>query len=180
MHNESCDHNWEMVNIKPGYIMTETCHKCDLVTTYFSYEDNPPLEEYRSGDHFFNVMTSAQSVTFDLRCRKCHTVVTYRELSSLMFCTGCDKGCRVARLMEEERGRNVSVFVAFGFKPEDEKSVLSGNQVSILEDYFNQGRQKSSSVIKIVSPDMIDSMEACEGEYLLDTGMLSLTPEETK
>ncbi|HUS87383.1 MAG TPA: hypothetical protein VMW76_09095 [Bacteroidales bacterium] len=180
MHNESCDHHWEMVNIRPGFIVTETCHKCDLVSTYFSLEDNPPLEEYRDGDHFWNVMTSAQSISFDLQCKICNTLVSFRELSSLMLCTGCDDKCEVGKLMRKDTGYQTSIYVAFGFKPFKEKAALSIDQIKVLEDYYDHRRNSSTSRIRIVSFKMIDDLDSCTGEFIWDRGMLALTPPETK
>ena len=64
-----CIHNWQMINVAYGFIITEKCSKCNDISTYFTFEDRPPLEEYREGDHFWNVMESAQSFHFDLQCR---------------------------------------------------------------------------------------------------------------
>lgn len=180
MQNPSCKHQWEMVNIRPGYILTETCHKCQLVSSYFSFEDYPPFEEYKDGEHFWNVMDSAQSVSFDLICKECNTLVSFNELSSLMLCTGCREDCRVNDLLLEYSSQNTALYVAFGFKPVNEKKQLSTDQIQVLEDYYNQIRKSSGTSIKIVPSDIINDMDLCEGEHIMDRYLLSLTPIQNK
>ena len=180
MNTSKCAHEWEMVNAQPGFIVTETCHKCDLVTTYFSMEENPPLEEYRDGEHFWNVMASSQSVRFDLKCKLCDTLVSYDELSSLMLCTGCKKDCKVFSLLERSPGHSVWVYVAFGFKPYKEKQQLSKEKLRILEDYFNAKRRSAKSSIKIVSHEMIDDQDSCLGGFIMDEFLLSLEAPSQK
>ena len=174
MHTTECHHQWEMVNAQPGFILTETCHKCSLTTTYFSSEENPPLEEYRDGEHFWNVTASAQSIRFDLKCKLCNFLVNFDELSSLMLCTGCQKDCRVYKLLDRRPGHSVWVYVAFGFKPYSEKQQLSREKISILEDYFNAKRQSTKSSIKIVSHELIDDLDSCTGGFIMDEFLLSL------
>lgn len=178
MQEESCAHNWEMINIQPGYIITEKCFHCAKISTYFTFEDKPPLEEYRDGEHFWNIVENAQSIRFDLMCNKCGTLVEYEGLSGLMMCTGCDKNCKVDKLMNELAKDRIWVYVAFGFFPTDERDQPGEEKISILEDYFNQRRKSSFSKIKIVSNEMIDNISTCYAEVIKDVGMLSLTPPE--
>jgi len=56
MQEEKCSHQWTMTNVQTGFIITENCYKCDKTSTYFCLEEKPPLEEYREGDHFWNVI----------------------------------------------------------------------------------------------------------------------------
>ncbi|MCK4942949.1 MAG: hypothetical protein KAS65_05195, partial [Candidatus Aminicenantes bacterium] len=88
MQEEKCAHTCEMVNVDYGFVITEKCYNCDKISTYFSLESRPPLEEYREGDHFWNVMESAQSFRFDLKCTKCGKVEKFDNLMGLMMCTG--------------------------------------------------------------------------------------------
>ncbi|MBN1388151.1 MAG: hypothetical protein JW965_06870 [Bacteroidales bacterium] len=180
MNTSECAHQWEMVNTQSGFIVTETCHKCNLVTTYFSREEHPPLEEYRDGEHFWNIMASSQSVSFDLRCKLCNTLVSFDELSSLMLCTGCDKDCKVFKLLKRDPGHSVWVYVAFGFKPYKDKQQLSKEKLKILEDYFNAKRRSTKSSIKIVSFEMIDDLDSCKGGFIMDEFLLSLAGPTTK
>jgi len=174
MGTNKCSHQWEMVNTCSGFIVTETCHKCNLVNTYFSKEEHPPLEEYRDGEHFWNVMSSSQSVRFDLKCKLCESLVTFDELSALMLCTGCIKDCKVYNYLERSPGHSVWVYVAFGFKPYKDKQQLSSEKLGVLEDYFNLKRRSTKSSIKIVSHKLIDDEDICKGGFIMDEFLLSL------
>jgi len=180
MDKTKCGHQLEMVNTRSGFIITEICHKCSLITTYFSSEEHPPLEEYRDGEHFWNVMSSSQSVQFDLRCRLCKTQVSFDELSALMLCTSCKKDCKVFELLERGQGHSVWVYVAFGFKPYKDKRQLTGEKLGILEDYFNMKRKSTKSSIKIVSHELIYDEDSCMGGFIMDEFLLSLDAPANK
>jgi hypothetical protein len=179
MQEEKCSHLWEMANVRYGFVITEQCSDSKKVVTYFS-EDEPPLEEYRDGDHFWNVMETAQSIRFDLRCSKCSKVETLNELMGLMMCTGCIEDCDVNRLMNQLESQRTWVYVAFGFLPGEERKQLSKEQIAVLEDYFNQRRKSSKSRIKIVGHEMVKSYATCYAEVIRDLDLLSLTPPEKK
>ncbi len=184
MQEEQCSsdeqHLWEMVNIQYGFITTERCFHCDKVVTYFSSEGKPPLEEYRDGDHFWNVMETAQSIRFDLQCTTCGTLVELKELMGLMMCTGCDEKCQVDALMKKHALERTWVYVAFGFLPIDETQQLPNEKIAILEEYFNQRRKSSISRIKIVSHEMVKNYATCYAEVIRDLDLLSLTPPENE
>lgn len=178
MEEKTCSHLWEMINVQSGFIITENCFRCNKTSTYFSFEERPPLEEYRDGEHFWNIMESAQSIRFDLKCRYCNKIIQYGELSGLMMCTGCDEKCEIAKLMKKLEKKRTWVYVAFGFFPVTERKQISTEKISILEEYFNQRRKSSRSKIKIVSSEMIENIATCFAELIKDVGMLSLAPPE--
>lgn len=180
MQEEKFSHQWEMVNKEYGFITTERCFHCDKIVTYFSNEDKPPLEEYREGEHFWNVMETAQSVRFDLKCSKCGTLVELAKLMGLMMCTGCDERCEVDALMKKLEPERTWIYVAFGYLPIDEVKQLSGEEISVLEEYFNQRRKSSKSRIKIVSHELVKNYATCYAEVIRDLDLLSLTPQEGK
>ena len=179
MPAEKCAHTWEMINVAFGFVITEKCYNCDKISTYFAFESRPPLEEYREGEHFWNVMESAQSFRFDLRCSKCETIVKFDELMGLMMCTGCDENCEADSLRKILEAERTWVYVAFGFLPVEERKQLIPEKIKILEDYFNQRRKSKTSRIKIVSQDLVRNIATCYGEVIKDVHMLSLTaPDE--
>jgi hypothetical protein len=175
-----CSHTWEMENVKHGFIITEKCFHCDKISTYFSYEPKPPLEEYREGDHFWNVMESAQSIQFDLKCTKCGILEEFEELMGLMMCTGCNDKCEVDVLMKKYESERTWIYVAFGFLPSQERKKLSKEKISILEDYFNQRRKSTRSRIKIVSDEFVENYATCYAQVIRDLDLLSLSPPDNK
>ncbi len=179
MPEATCNHIWEMANIAYGFLITEKCSKCEMISTYFTFEDRPPLEEYREGDHFWNVMESAQSFRFDFKCRHCGQLVSFNELMGLAMCTGCDENCQVEKVRKKLEKERTWVYVAFGYLPNDEHKQLTKKQIAILEDFFNQRRKSSRTRIKIVSQELVKNFVTCYGEVIKDVNMLSLTaPEE--
>jgi hypothetical protein len=178
MKEQNCLHQWTMINIRPGFIITESCYKCQKISCYFSNDEKPPLEEYRDGDHFWNVMQSAQTFRFELECTACHIIVQYDELLGLMMCTGCDENCKVEHLRKELEKERTWVYVAYGFLPVNEVKRLGQEKIAILEEYFNQRRKTSKSKIKIVSYEMISNVENCYAEVIKDVGLLSLKATE--
>jgi hypothetical protein len=141
-------------------------------------EDNPPLEEHREGDHFWNVMESAQSIQFDLECDSCHTVASFKELAGLMLCPGCEEKCKIDQYRKEFEKDHIWVYIACGFLPVEEAKQLSQEKIFILEEYFNQRRKSTNSGIKIISYEMIESLKNCHAEVIKDVGMLSLRAAE--
>jgi hypothetical protein len=176
MTAEGCSHNWKMINVAYGHIITEKCSKCNIVSTYFSLEDRPPLEEYREGDHFWNVMESAQSFRFDFQCTLCGRIVNFDELMGLLMCTGCDPNCKAEKIQRLQEKERTWVYVAFGFLPKAEHKQLSEEKIAMLEDFFNQRRKSADSRIKIVSQELVTDFSLCYGQVIKDMNMLSLTP----
>jgi hypothetical protein len=176
MQDDKCAHRWEMINVVYGFMITEKCFHCEKVSTYFTLEERPPLEEYREGDCYWNVMETAQTIRFDLKCNQCGCVEKFDELAGLMMCTGCDEDCNVEFLRSKLESERTWVYVAFGFLPVESKKQLSEEKIAILEDYFNQRRKSSTSQIKIVTYEMVNNIATCYGEVIKDMYMLSLTP----
>ncbi|MCX6258129.1 MAG: hypothetical protein NTW49_09590 [Bacteroidia bacterium] len=174
MQEGKCLHQWEMTNVQPGFIITEKCAHCKIISTYFSNEQRPPLEEYREGDHFWNVMESAQSIRFDLKCHNCDLLVEYTELCGIMLCTGCSEECKLGKIMKQLENERTWLYVAFGFLPVYKKKKLSDKKILYLEDYFNQRRKSTVSHVKFVSHELIDDIADCYGEVIKDIGMLEL------
>lgn len=176
MQRENCSHSWEMVNVVYGHIITEKCFHCDKLASYFNAETKPSLEEYREGEHFWNVMETAQSFRFDLKCTQCNLLIPFGELMGLMMCNGCDEDCEADKLRKKLEPQRTWIYVAFGFLPVKERKQPPGEKISILEDYFNQRRKSKTSRIKIVSHEMVKNFATCYAEVIRDVELLSLTP----
>lgn len=176
MSANGCLHRWDMVDTVFGYLVTEKCFHCDIISSEFSLDPKPPLEEYREGDHFWNFMESAQALRFNLKCRDCGRVVEMKELVGLMLCTGCDPACEVDAMRRRLEPERTWVYVAFGFLPEAKHRQLTDEKTAILEEYINQRRQSKTSSIRIVPGRMVSKIQNCYGEVIKDTDMLSLTP----
>ncbi len=180
MRKESCSHTWEMTNVSSGLIVMKKCFHCNKVSACFVFHNKPPLEECHEENHFWNFMESDLSFHFDLKCSNCGTVVKLDELIGLMICTGCDERCEVDILRRRLEPENICVYIALGCRPIDERTQLSQEKISILQDYFNQQSESLKPKIKIVSHELIKRIENCYAKVIQDAESLFLVPSEQK
>ena len=176
MQKEKCSHMWEMINVISGLVVMKKCFHCAKVSTCFIFHNKPPLEPCHEGEHFWNFMESDPSFHFDLNCNKCGTLVKLDELVGLMICTGCDEICEVDIIRRKLEPEHVRVYIALGCRPVDERKQLHQGKISILQDFFSQQCRSSKSKIKLVSHEMIKSIETCYAEVIKDVGMFSMVP----
>ncbi len=170
----NCQHKWEMTNIKFGFIVFEKCNHCKKLRTYFS--QMVVGEDYREGNCLWQCVENAQSFIFDLKCQICGRLEKFDDIMGFMYCTGCLPDCEVEIQQQKNAAEKKWVIVAFGFLPPSDSKAITPERLNMLEDYFNQKRDTSRSTIKILSYELIQDYSLCKGEFILDTGMLSLEP----
>ena len=176
-----CLHQWAMTNVQFGFVVFEKCFHCNSLGTYFSAEDTPILgDKYREGDCYWSRVENAQTFRFDLQCRQCGREEKFGDLMGLLHCTGCLADCEVEAMQKKYEQDKTWILVAFGFIYKDKRQPLPPAKVDILTDYFNQRRDTSRSLIKIVSFDLIKDLSVCRGDFIHDVGMLSLEPPEER
>lgn len=178
-----CQHQWEMTNVRFGFVVFEKCFHCSQLRTYFSSEHTPVLgDKYREGDHYWSRVENAQSFTFDLRCTQCEKTEKFDDLMGLLHCTGCLPDCQIETLIKKYETQKTWVLVAFGFLPQAKTEPIPSHKLDVLTDYFNQRRDTSRSKIKIVPFNLIEDLSRCKGDFIHDVGMLSVEPpsEERK
>lgn len=176
MDKKVCSHTWEMINVVPSYIVTEKCFHCNQIAAYKTRE-NPPLEKYKDGDHLWNVVETAQSFNFALKCKDCDHIENFDELLGLMMCPWCDEPCKIGDMVKELIPQKTWVYIAIGNLPVENNKQISEEKMEILENYYNQKRM-SKSKIKIVSHKLIGKLELCKAEVIKDIDMTSLTKPE--
>jgi len=177
---EKCSHSWEMVNVASGLVVMKKCFHCAKVSTCFTFHNKPPLEPCHEQEHFWNFVESDPSFHFDLKCVKCGTLVKLDELVGLMMCTGCDETCQVDVLRRKLEPEHTCVCIALGCRPTDERRQLPQEKISILEDYFSQQCKSLEFKIKVVSHEMVKSIENCYAKVIKDVEMLFMVPSEEK
>jgi hypothetical protein len=166
-----CRHQWNMTNIRFGFVVFEKCPHCNSLRTFFSTDDLPILgDKYREGRCFWSRVENAQSLQFDLQCRQCGHLEKYDDLMGLMHCTGCLPECKVDIIQRQLELERTWVMVAFGFLLGQETKPLDLRKLDILTDYFNQRRDTR---IKLLSFDLIPDWSRCKGDFIHDIGMLS-------
>ncbi|MGQ9603225.1 MAG: hypothetical protein ACUVUU_03345 [bacterium] len=173
---EKCKHTWKMTNVRDGFIVTEKCYHCDKIRVFFSYEDAPPKDEYREGEHYWNYLGSAQSVKFEVECTGCGKKIAFGPFVGLMHCTGCDEKCHINILSRICEGQNVWIFAALAYDENGEVDLAVEN-LEVLTDYFSGRLRTPGKKILVVPGSLRRDPNLCRGEMLKDVGMLSLTSE---
>lgn len=175
----TCQHLWKMKDVRFGFVVFEKCFHCQSLRTYFTVEDRPiPGEKYREGACFWTRMEVAQSFQFNLRCAVCGHTEDFSNLMGLLHCTGCLADCPVEVLQNELGIKRTWLLVAFSFHSQGLTATVPEEKLAILSDYFNQVRDTSRSQIRIVSSGMIPDLSRCKGDFIHDSGMLSLEPPQ--
>ena len=178
MQEDKCSHIWEMVNVTTGLIVMKKCFHCGKVSTCFCFHDKLPLEPSHEGEHFWNFMEGEPAFHFDLKCVKCEKLVELRRLVGLMMCTGCDERCEVDVLRRKLEPEGKQVCIALGRRPIKERKQLSQEIIAILQDYFDQQDKSLKTSIRIVSHEMVKSIEICYAEVIKDMDALLITAAE--
>ena len=70
MEHVKGNHRYEMVNVRPGYVIVEHEVFSKAMRSYFSPDAIPPVEEYREGKQVWKFSGMAQSFQFDI-CDSC-------------------------------------------------------------------------------------------------------------
>ncbi len=180
MQKEKCSHLWEMINLTSGLVVMKKCFHCAKVSTCFTFHNKSPVEPCHEGEHFWNFMESDPSFHFDLKCSKCGTLVKLDELVGLMICTGCDETCQVDIIRRKLGPEYVRVCIALGHHPVDERKQLPREKFSVIEEYFSQQGKSLKSKIKIVSDEMVKSIENCYANVIESAETVFTTSSEKK
>ena len=175
MSEKNQTHEWSMINVRSGYIVTEGCAQCGARTSFFTREDLPPKDSFVEGKHIWKYRGSSQAVKFDLECRKTGLVVKLDSVVAMMLCTVCDPDCEAGRMARLTGPEKTWVYVSLcadtshlGGKCSDEK------EVKALEEYFNQGIKTPGKRIRFVPCKLISNFDGCLGEIIADTGLTEI------
>lgn len=171
-----CQHFWRMTDVRYGFIVTEKCYHCNDLRTYFSFEETPPKEEYKEGDHYWDYAGSAQSLKFNMKCDKCGATVAFDDLMGLMQCVGCEASCYINIISRICEAQNIWVYAGLSYKSGVEVD-LPVEKLDVLTSYFTSRLRTPGKKILVLPGSLRKSPEVCRGEILRDVGMLSLTPE---
>lgn len=125
-------------------------------------------------------MESDASFHFDLRCKKCGTLVNLKELVGLMKCTGCDERCEAGMLMRKLEPENTKVYIAVGARPIEERPQLDRGKFGVLEEYFEKQSESLESKVKIVPHKMVRDFSSCYAEVAREVDVLFAGSSERK
>ncbi len=176
---ERCTHEWKMVNVQSGFIVTEKCINTGEYLDYFSLEDVPPRQEYKDGDNYWIVLGADQSIHFELECKLCLKKVKFENLMGIMQCNFCTPECHLNNLTRVARENKIFVYGALCFQTKPNVvEYLSFEQLSALNKLYNSRLHSKDKKILIVSSSLRMLPKTCKGDVFKDVGLLSEEPVE--
>jgi hypothetical protein len=174
MIHSDTQHDWNIINVRNGYLVTEGCLETGARRSFFSMEDTPPIDKYTEGGNTWKYLGSAQAVKFDLKCSKTGKIAKLDNVVGLMLCTECDQSCNAGQL-GLLIGDGAWVYIAMG----EDTSQPNGKKASVQEtkaltEYFNSRIKTPGKKIFFVPCNFIRNIDTCKGEIIADMGMTDI------
>ncbi len=168
-------HRYEMVNVRPGYVVVEHEVHSRQMRSYFSPDALPPAEEYREGPKVWKFSGMAQSFQFDLCDSTTGRVTKYDDLLGLVPYTGCPADSDIHRLGDLAQAEKIWIYVAISYRPAEaarEQAWLE--KLLILNRYFGERLATPNKKILIL-PDYFGLYkEFSHGQILADFGLTAM------
>ncbi len=171
-------HRYEMVHVRPGYVIVERDLFSRAVRSYFSAEPIPPKEEYREGNRIWKYSGMAQSFQFDVRDNETSEIVKFSELLGLLYYGCAAKDTDIHRIGEIAHENRISIYVAITYEAEDGSRInISEDKIRILNRLFNDRLESRDKKILIL-PDFFNLYKAVSyGEIMIDFGLTAMEEE---
>lgn len=132
-------HRYQMVNIRPGYVIVEHEVHSRAMRSYFSPEPVPPIEEYREGPQVWKYTGMAQTIHFDIQDSETGVTAGFNDLMGLVSYTSCPKDSDIYRLGELAQDQRIWLYVAVGHRPADGAPLGPWlDKLRALNGYFNE------------------------------------------
>jgi hypothetical protein len=174
MTAESKTPRFEMVNVRPGYLMIEQENHTLARRSYFAAERVPPMEEYREGNEFWKPQAAAQTFQFDVRDTLTGEVVPFGELVGLLYYACCAKGSTIHRIGELAHDQRVSLYVAITTEDAAGAAPMPLEKVRVLNTLFNE-RLTSPGKKVLILPDLFGlHREIAYEQIAIDFGLTSM------
>ncbi|MBN1232944.1 MAG: hypothetical protein JXA60_06305 [Candidatus Coatesbacteria bacterium] len=174
MPRELCNHEWKMINLQSGFIVTEKCINTNEYVDYFSTEDAPSMQEYKDGDKYWIILGADQTIRFELECQLCGQIINYDNLLGLMNCTGCTGECHLNNLTQVARDNKILVYAALCYQNKPNVTeYLTLDQLKALNKLYNSRLASRDKKILIVSSSLRLLPKGCRGDIFKDVGLLS-------
>jgi hypothetical protein len=166
---------YEMVNVRPGYVIVEHEVFSKQMRSYFSAEAVPPVEEYREGPRVWKFSGMAQSFQFDLCDRGSGHVTKFDDLLGLVPYTGCAADSDIHRLGDLAQAEKIWIYVAITHRPlETTRQATWLEKLRILNRYFGERLETPNKKILIL-PDYFGLYkEFSHGQILADFGLTAM------
>lgn len=175
MTQESGNHRYERVNIRPGFITIEQGRFSRKHRAYFSEGPTPDREEYREGSEEWKHVTDAQSVRFDLKETDSGKVIKLDDLLGLMYYASAKPESQLHQMGSLAHDNNIHIYVAIPVGRKDGKHEnLSREKISALNLAFNEQLQNREKMILILPDQFGVYKELTYGEIMVDFEMTSM------
>jgi len=173
--NQPVKHRYEMVNIRPGYVIIEREMFSRASRSYFAAELSPPKEEYREGTQVWKYSGMAQSFQFDVRDNESGEVVPFQELLGLVYYACCREDSDIHRIGELAHDNRVSLYIAVTYEaPDGSRINISMEKIRILNRLYNE-RLRSPQKKILILPDMFGLYaDMSYGAIAIDFGLTSM------
>lgn len=168
-------HRYEMVNVRPGYVIVEHEVFSRHMRSYFSAEAVPPVEEYREGPKIWKFSGMAQSFQFDLCDHTTGQVTKFDDLLGLVPYSGCPVDSDVYRLGDLAQAERIWIYVAISHGPvEGSRQAAWLEKLRILNRYFGE-RLATPNKKVLILPDYFGIYkEYSHGQILADFGLTAM------
>jgi hypothetical protein len=175
MNPPPAKHRYEMVNVRPGYLVIEQEQATRTKRSYFVAESHPPVEEYREEGKFWKPFETAQSFQFDVRDHETGEVIPFRELLGLLYYGCCREGSDIRRMGEIAHDLRISVYIAIAAEGADGKRLdLPNEKIRVLNRLFNE-RLRTPDKKLLILPDLFGLYkEISYGQIAIDFGLTSM------
>lgn len=172
MSHESCQHWWEIINLRSGYLVTEGCMRTGERANFFTLEDRHHMDTYVDGDHIWRFLGSSQAINFDLQCRKCEKTVKLDRTQSLAMCVGCKDECKAAlKGIKDEEGTTWVYLAQCNETLHQAGECVHHEETDALTEYFNSRIKTPGKKIIFVPCILRESIDFCQAEIITDFGM---------
>jgi len=169
MAEENCQHEWSIINLRNGYLVTEGCGHCGGRASFFTLEDRHHMDSYIDGPHTWKFLGSSQAVKFDLRCEKCGKEVILDKTQALAMCVNCKDNCKAAARAVDP---DTWVYLALCVQARHEYGeCVPEEETTALTEYFNAKINTPGKKVVFVPCILRDSIDFCQAETIADVGL---------
>ena len=174
MTSEPVTRRYEMVNVRPGYLMIEQENHTLARRSYFAAERTPPLEEYREGNQFWKPQEAAQTFQFDVKDTETGEVVPFGELVGLLYYACCAKNSAVYQVGDLAHDQQISLYVAITVEGAEGPAPLPLEKARVLNTLFNERLTRPRKKVLIL-PDFFGVHRQITYEQIaIDFGLTSM------
>jgi hypothetical protein len=174
MEAERPAYRYEMVDVRPGYIVVEHEIQSKAMRSYFSPDPVAPIEEYREGSRTWQHSATAQSFRFSIRDVSTGEVTPFDELLGLAFYGSCPAGSEVWEIGDLAQEHRVSIYVAVTGEGSGSRTGLAVEKLRILNRYFNERVRNKEKKILILPDRFGLYREFSHGHIMVDLGLTAM------